>query len=156
LVAKLISTRITLEATSWVESLSKKRPVNPPATLIFVVDSLKNVNDVLALRRIFRDEFLSRSSQRIVRPLATGSRSTSHGRILIGRIRATRRGSIGMKKVCVVVRSGGQETGNLHRTLTTMWSTTITPGPTESARRIVDCVLVDLDHKRSPRPTSGG
>jgi len=43
LVAKLISTRITLEADELGRSLSKKRPVNPPATLIFVVDSLKNV-----------------------------------------------------------------------------------------------------------------
>jgi len=52
-VAKLISTRITLERTSWVDRCRRKGPVNPPATLIFVVDSLKNVNDVLALRRIF-------------------------------------------------------------------------------------------------------
>jgi len=95
LVAKLISTRITLEADELVDRCPKKRPVNPPATLIFVVDSLKNVNDVLAFGAFFGMSSCSRSSQRIVRPVGTGSRSTSHGRILIAEVRATRRGRSG-------------------------------------------------------------
>jgi deoxycytidylate deaminase len=52
LVAKIISTRMTLIAEE--ETTTGKAPL----TLVYVVDSLKNVQDIKGLRRIFRDEFL--------------------------------------------------------------------------------------------------
>jgi deoxycytidylate deaminase len=114
LVAKLISTRITLEADELGRSLSKKRPVNPPATLIFVVDSLKNVNDVLALRRIFRDEFLFAfvSADRETRwhRIKEYQSWTDLDRPKFEQLDAVDRDEKGMRPS---VRSAGQETGKL-------------------------------------------
>jgi deoxycytidylate deaminase len=57
LVAKLISTQITLEALD-IEKKASEKSAKSPSTLVFVVDSLKNAGDVAGLRRIFRDEFM--------------------------------------------------------------------------------------------------
>jgi deoxycytidylate deaminase len=54
LVAKLISTHVTWHGLE----LEGAPPKKPPTTVVYIVDSLKNLNDVSELRRIFRDEFL--------------------------------------------------------------------------------------------------
>jgi deoxycytidylate deaminase len=54
LVAKLIVSKVHEHGNG----IEKATPESPPATVVFIVDSLKNRNDVVGLRRIFRDEFV--------------------------------------------------------------------------------------------------